>query len=52
VNQYNFKSFIIAVPAAQSQFTTIFASFLSFETIFKEFIIQAKTTIAVQCWSS
>jgi hypothetical protein len=51
-NQYKTKSFIIAVHAAQSQFTTIFTSSFSLLVIFSEFIIQAKTTIAVQCWSS
>jgi hypothetical protein len=47
--QYNLKSLIIAVHAAQSQFTTIFMSSLFFSTTFKELINQASATIAVQC---
>jgi hypothetical protein len=50
--QYNFNSLIIAVQAAHNQFTTILISFLSLFIIFKLFIKPAKTTIAVQCWSS
>gem|GEM_PF-625019 len=50
--QYNFNNFIIAVPAAQSPFTTIFKFSFFLSTIFKELINQAKQTIAVQCWSS
>jgi len=47
--QYNLKSLIIAVQAAQSQFTTIFISSLFFSTTFSELINQASATIAVQC---
>jgi hypothetical protein len=47
--QYNFKSFIIAVPAAHKPFTTTFISFLFFQTIFSEFISHARHTIAVPC---
>jgi len=47
--QYNLKSFIIAVQAAQSQFTTIFISSLFFQTTFRELINQASATIAVPC---
>jgi hypothetical protein len=46
---YNLKSLIIAVQAAQSQFTTIFISSLFFQTTFKELINQASATIAVPC---
>jgi hypothetical protein len=50
--QYNFNNLIIAVHAAQSQFTTILISSFFFQSIFKLLINPAKTTIAVQCWSS
>jgi hypothetical protein len=47
--QYKYNNLIIAVQAAQRPLTIIFNfSFFLFVT-FKEFIIQAKTTTAVQC---
>ena len=39
-------------PAAPAPAITIFKSFHSFFTIFKEFINPAVETIAVPCWSS
>jgi hypothetical protein len=46
---YNFKSLIIAVPAAPSPFTIIFTSSFFLQVTFKAFIIPAKQTIAVPC---
>ena len=46
------KSFAIATPAAPAPLITTFKSEGSFLIIFKAFIIPAKTTIAVPCWSS
>jgi len=47
--QYNKSNFVIATQAAQTQFTITFNFSLFFQVIFKELIIQAKHTIAVQC---
>jgi hypothetical protein len=47
--QKSIKSLIIAVHAAQSQFTTTFSSSFFFQVIFNQLISQANTTIAVPC---
>jgi hypothetical protein len=43
---------VIATPAAHTPLTTTFTVCLSFPVIFSPFIIPARHTIAVPCWSS
>jgi len=52
LTHHKFNSLIIAVQAAQTQFTTTFICSLFFHSSFKAFISHARTTIAVPCWSS
>jgi len=46
------RSFPIAIAAAHAHEIMIFWSFNSQPLSFKALIIPARTTIAVQCWSS
>jgi hypothetical protein len=50
--QYFIISFAIATHAAQTQFMITFKSSFFLFVIFREFISQARQTIAVPCWSS